>query len=518
MVDARDSGELVFALIAPVGTDYRLVADHLRSQLFSFRYNSKIIQLSSAIETYSKQLAVQPELQSANEYVRIKSHMRGANALYRRFNEVCDREEENALFALHAISEINEQRIAKDEKRPLLGHAHIILTLKRPQEVTYLRRVYGQGLQVISVFSPEEERIKFLRYKKHLTEDEAKDLVTQDENDNQDGGQRTGAAFHLADLFVEVGEGARIAWEPQIDRYLDLLFSHPFRTPSKDEQAMFMAHGASLRSAQLGRQVGAAIANDRGDILSVGSNDVPSPGGGLYWEGAVGDRRDHVVGTDSNDEEKIRIADEVVKLLPQKAADEQQFRSALRKSSLFGITEFGRAVHAEMEALSSCARRGVSTQDTILYSTTFPCHNCARHIIGFGVKRVVYIEPYPKSKATQLHEDAITSFASDRASGAEYQVQFTPFVGISPRRYADLFTVTPLYGREVIRKSKTTGNVIEWRREDSELRVQMYPVSYIERESLAVTALGRQLTQRTLPFGESNVEGENANGNSSGEL
>ena len=44
--------------------------------------------------------------------------------------------------------------------------------------------------------------------------------------------------------------------------------------------------------------------------------------------------------------------------------------------------------HAEMEALLSCARSGVSTRGATLYSTTFPCHNCAKHIIAAGVARV----------------------------------------------------------------------------------------------------------------------------------
>ncbi|MDN3612645.1 hypothetical protein QWZ16_23945 [Vibrio ostreicida] len=26
----------------------------------------------------------------------------------------------------------------------------------------------------------------------------------------------------------------------------------------------------------------------------------------------------------------------------------------------------------------------------------FPCHNCAKHIVASGIKRVVYVEPYPK--------------------------------------------------------------------------------------------------------------------------
>ena len=67
------------------------------------------------------------------------------------------------------------------------------------------------------------------------------------------------------------------------------------------------------------------------------------------------------------------------------------------------LIEFSRTVHAEMAAIVDAARRGVSVQDCNLYTTTFPCHECAKHIVAAGIRRVVYIEPYPKSQALSLH-------------------------------------------------------------------------------------------------------------------
>ena len=43
-----------------------------------------------------------------------------------------------------------------------------------------------------------------------------------------------------------------------------------------------------------------------------------------------------------------------------------------------------------------------------MYVTTFPCHNCAKHIIAAGLERVVYLEPYPKSRAKTLYDEDIT--------------------------------------------------------------------------------------------------------------
>ena len=71
------------------------------------------------------------------------------------------------------------------------------------------------------------------------------------------------------------------------------------------------------------------------------------------------------------------------------------------------IGEFSRPVHAEMAALIDAARRGVPVNGHSLYVTTFPCHNCAKHIVAAGIQRVVYLEPYSKSRAGNLHREDI---------------------------------------------------------------------------------------------------------------
>jgi deoxycytidylate deaminase len=367
------------------------VAENLASQLTEFGYKSNLIYLSSQIPVLSKLMGVPCELNSDGEFNRIESHMKAANKLYARYNEIAHEDDKNALLALSGANEISKLRRKEPEKsKALLNQAHILLTLKRPEEINYLRRIYGIGLNIIGVFATEEERLKYLVRKKQVSESDAETLIDDDEDDNMDSGQRTRDSFHLADVFVDVGTGSD-DWKPQLGRFLDLLFSDPYKTPTRDEQAMFLAHSASLRSAQLGRQVGATIASEDGDIISIGCNEVPKPGGGQYWEKDSPDERDHRKGIDSNDVEKNKILDDIINVLQVEQKNDPAIRAAIRKTSLFSITEFGRASHAEMEAIMSCARKGISPVEKVLYTTTFPCHNCARHIIGAGIKKVVYI-------------------------------------------------------------------------------------------------------------------------------
>lgn len=52
------------------------------------------------------------------------------------------------------------------------------------------------------------------------------------------------------------------------------------------------------------------------------------------------------------------------------------------------------AIHAEQNAVSDAAKRGVSIDNTTIYVTHFPCINCAKTIISSGIKTVKYKEEY----------------------------------------------------------------------------------------------------------------------------
>ena len=88
-----------------------------------------------------------------------------------------------------------------------------------------------------------------------------------------------------------------------------------------------------------------------------------------------------------------------------------------------------------MGALVDAASRGVSVQDGTLYVTTFPCHECARNIVAAGIKRVVYIEPYAKSLALELHGNSIQL----DHGGDPSKIPFVPFLGVAPRNYSNIF-------------------------------------------------------------------------------
>ena len=168
----------------------------------------------------------------------------------------------------------------------------------------------------------------------------------------------------MSDFFIPQ-ESERDLLNQAIWRSFDLLFGSPHITPSFDEYAMFMAFTASLRSADLSRQVGAVITRDN-EILASGANDCPKYGGGLYWpiyreedkkyidhEGG----RDYTLGRDPNRETQQEIVDNILtqikfgcNALNQKDGKEclseqcfKNIRSALWKQCCFAPETISRA-------------------------------------------------------------------------------------------------------------------------------------------------------------------------------
>ena len=191
---------------------------------------------------------------------------------------------------------------------------------------------------------------------------------------------------------------------------------------------------------------------------------------------------------DSNKAAQREIIDEIVRAIIDQSLmyeDRQaELEDLLRRSKISDLTEFGRVVHAEMEAILSCARTGVSTVGASLYCTTFPCHNCAKHIIDAGIQRVVYVEPYPKSRALELHSDAISLKMSLDNMSDQRHVTFEPFNGVGARRFLDLFSLS-LGGGSKLKRKDRQGNTIEWSKDSAVARTSLLPKSYLEVERAA---------------------------------
>ena len=434
--------ELFFGFVSPIGVDLNPSIAAFKRFLIGEGYHVEEIRVTDVFPLFEGSISPAPKLKTSPEYERFRSYIKFGNRLR-------EHSKDDAILAALAIGQIIYARseIAKKESKNTVPKvAYLLRQFKRREEIELLRSVYGRLFFQISIYSRRSARVEVLssRFAKNADQSEAsrsraraEDLVQTDENEiGSEHGQQVGRIFHDAD-FVVNSDISKPNAEEQIKRFCEALFSSNSVSPTKQEYGMFMAKAAALRTLDLSRQVGAAIFSPDGEIVCLGSNEVPKAKGGSYWEDEEFDDRDHKRKFDANDRRKQELLKDLAtraqfpQLLTIRGVADSQFMDAL---------EYGRIVHAEMAAITDAARLGRSIKGTVLFTTTFPCHMCAKHIVASGIERVIFLEPYPKSLAIELHSDSIKVAGADRQQYSGFpSVLFEHFSGITPRRYREFF-------------------------------------------------------------------------------
>lgn len=498
--------ELVFGLVGPTGVDLDKVCESLSAQLKSLGYETHTVSLSQLIQDYFG------KERFPGHFERVDALMNAGNALRRESGDT-------SIVARMGVVDIrrlrkgitNDPAITHNERRI----AYVVRSFKRPEEAELYRSIYGKAFTLISVYSSRASRIQSLAKRcigsaktERTAEELAISLVNRDDREEGEKcGQRVGRTFPLADFFVT--SESRTSLDEQLKRLVRLTFGDPYISPTRDEQGMFFAQASAFRSLDLSRQVGAAILTNDGDVVATGCNEVPKFGGGLYWgEDKVRDR-DFERGVDSNVVIKTELVEDAVRRLringwlrdaAKQHSDEELARMALfgdeaffKDSKLFDVIEFGRAVHAEMAAISQAARLGVPLQGTRLFCTTFPCHICARHIVAAGIRDVVFVEPYEKSRTAELYSDSIVVEPHEPSS---VRANFMPFVGVAPRRYMDYFQLSGY-------RKADDGTILKQNDIAAEPRLKRIVLTYLSVEQKVVDEL-------VLPEVHLNTLGESA--------
>jgi dCMP deaminase len=58
-------------------------------------------------------------------------------------------------------------------------------------------------------------------------------------------------------------------------------------------------------------------------------------------------------------------------------------------------------IHSEINAITDCAKRGVSLEGAKIYITHYPCPNCFRCIAACGIKEIYYHNDYNNNPVVQ---------------------------------------------------------------------------------------------------------------------
>jgi len=457
LLQNNTANELVFAVVGPAGSGTSLLAQRLKVILSESRYETSILKATDIISEPQALQGFSPtSIERAKTLQRLGDEFRRqdpaaiARALALRIRRT--RAEHMKL------SDIRDEPIVPDSTL----RAYVLDSLKHPAEVELLRRVYQSSFLLIGIVCDYDKRLRRLTNKfRDAGKTAAEEFMRADGKSKDSYGQQVAETFHLADVFIDNSNDEHLSdgennkdWNAitELKRIVKIVTRLEVVRPYPSETAMHAAYAAQTQSACLSRQVGAALIDKHGNLIATGTNEVPRAGGGVYGEdpSAPPDAPDHRCAYKnrycSSTREQHRIVDEIVKSLESHGAtvETSTIRDILLGSRITQLLEFSRAVHAEMDALIGAARTGHSTVGARLFVTTFPCHYCARHVVAAGVDEVQYIEPYSKSRTSELHSDSITVDATgwqapSTSHGGRAKVLFRPFVGVAPRLYRQAF-------------------------------------------------------------------------------
>lgn len=445
LLRSRESQELIIGLAGPLGAGLDYVLDELKQSLIARDYVVHVVKISTLFREEGDRRGTDYEraTEASPEFRRVWDLQTLGNQLRAECGEDIGAQLAIRGIATHRatahpglpIGEIVPKRVA-----------YIVDQLKNPREVQLLRTVYRNLFYMVGVLTGYHTRKNNLQMK-GIESALAERAMSRDRRESEDNGQQLDKTLHHAEFFVSNSNRNLAELRAQLDRFVGLIHGDNGITPTHHERGMFAAHTASLRSACLSRQVGAAILDKAGNILSTGCNDVPRAGGGLYEPGTgdmrcvVKDRFCH------NDRKKRDLLNDIKQILSEANIAEdviEAIAGRMRKDTrIKDLIEFSRAVHAEMDAIVTIARTGsAKVEAATMYTTTYPCHSCARHIVAAGISAVYFIEPYEKSLAIELHNDAISADplgASTAPHDSSPRVAFMHFEGVSPHKFTKLF-------------------------------------------------------------------------------
>jgi len=509
--------ELIIGLAGGLGVDFDEVAETLESALKKAGYHVVTIRIAANF-TPRKNDSKFAECYWKMQYGTKQRQING--------NDYWAKKAIEKIFYLRPELSYNHKKIA-----------YLVRSLKNKEELELLSNVYGRNFMSIAIFSDAELSLKYIDKKLKLgrmsIEDAEKEmhnintelLLTADqdirkteeiylddsdikgrisesvmlarflmrkdqEETHQDlkrSGQNLLRCYSISNFFLYQNKNLT----QQIQRFIYILFNDPFAEPTFEEYFMFCAQAAAYRSLDLDRQVGAVIVNKENELVASGFNDVSKVGGGhfahhdhpMYNKSGVADQRDYTQPYDFN---HLHL-DQIAKRISEKLRLAPKDQSLLR-DEISGITEFKRSTHAEMSALLDAARRGIAVRDCTIYVNTYPCHNCTKHIIAAGIRKVVFLYPYTKSKARDMYRSMIKHGPYIDEKNPNDAIIFEPFLGISPNRFMLTFANDKETRLERV-AGKETGKPMQWSLDVNAIPDKLamrQPHAYISREWVIV--------------------------------
>ncbi|MHA3183322.1 deaminase [Legionella pneumophila] len=458
--------EIIIGVVAPLGAERKWFLKSLEEKFTKNGYVTRRISITDEIINFTGK---DNRTLSFEYFVKMEI----CNELRKRYSS-------GFLMGI-VIHKLRELRENKNQKV-----VYVIDQIKNVNEYNVLSHVYGLNFLQISLFSNENCRDSNLKSKfkndcvKNLNEykfepknigffdasmndevshlfqefsasilskfedqilpDVTHNLIKKDFNEIVSGsklnGQQVSDLFHLSHYFFNLDD-SKVNISKEINKFISLLDGSNEDYPTQDEFGMSLAFQVSVRSNfPNNRHIGAAILSSYGEVISVASIRAPCPSSNptLFDQYQVQDG--YLVYRNKITQWKKFLTEHYQKC---EHLDSHKEKNILDDISNFlnDSLDFHPCTHAEIAAIIDAAKLGISVRKSTLYTTTFPCHLCAKEIINAGISKVIYLEAYPKSKNKELYPKLIDFDPSHTSS----LLPFCFYSGIGPKRFLYVYSV-----------------------------------------------------------------------------
>jgi deoxycytidylate deaminase/dephospho-CoA kinase len=308
----------------------------------------------------------------------------------------------------------------KASKHPDCFNKIVVDGIRNLGEIQFLRERFGASFFLFAFECPKSHRWQRLRpiYEKAgLTQEDFSADDKRDKDEEVAYGQQVQLCVDASDvLIVNDDLVTQAVLREKLISFTAVVTGEKPRYALPIEILMNMAYSASHGSKCLKRQVGAVLVDAEpgkmGEMVGTGFNDNPAQTAPCVEEPEYGaDPAKGVLGKCFRD--MVRF-DSFVKLSNEKRlcpscgtliampSANPPWRCAYCGTHLEDFfwperaMSWCTAIHAEVAALFAAGRRA---RGATLYTTSFPCFQCAEKIAQAGVGSIVYTEPYPDVKA-----------------------------------------------------------------------------------------------------------------------
>lgn len=288
----------------------------------------------------------------------------------------------------------------------------VVDAIRNPYEAFFLKRRYA-NFYLVSINTSNEERLRSLREYRKLSDDEIKVLDDKEYPEKISGSKKFIAqniqeCIEVSDIHIHNSKNSEYTHNDLVSQlawYVTLMMHPGLVMPTSIENCMQIAYTAKQNSGCISRQVGAVVTDDTYSVKSVGWNSTPQGQIPCLLRSA----EDLIEGRNKSDYSEYELKDHSFrKALNEKYSNLIATNKESNRNFSFCFKSIQneiegeknqvhtRALHAEENAFMQIAKHGgQKLLGGVLFTTASPCELCAKKAYQLGLKKIVYIDPYP---------------------------------------------------------------------------------------------------------------------------